>query len=197
MSVIYSPEKAAVEGHFHAGDVVVFELLPLSHIGFLMALPIHDNADFKKMKMRNVTEPINDLGKHCLRVWATDREQAITIQRVLIETQDEARRYVQQWFPSLVIRPEKEMHSWRYTETGPEPMHLDKYADRVVTPVIRLFINLDTKDRVWDILQQDVGSSQQVRRIWFPPGSAWLCDSQKVSHSIIYGRRGGMFSWES
>jgi hypothetical protein len=205
--VIFDPPDAEVARLFDACELIVFKSIRLSNFKALSELPIHDVALWKKMKSKNALLPFD--GKHPLRVWTTDAGRAKEIQAMLKKTEDEARGLMRRWFPKKKYGPE--MHSWRYTITKDEPLHFDVYAERVVSPVVRFFVNLDTEPRVWDIgttaVSKDSGTYDPgyrarinegpVQRVSFDPGDLWIVDSSRVSHAIIYGRRAAMFSFET
>lgn len=182
---------------------------PLTHLAALSTLPVHTVQRWKKLKSKIALEPVSDIRTHALSVWTRDPDRARGIQKILRETEDEVRACMMRWFPG--VRLGAEMHSWRYTLTQDEPLHFDVYADRVTTPVIRLFVNLDNEPRVWDVGPLDDGTDgfhdqgykarvlkeSATERISFAPGSAWLVDSERRAHAIIYGRRAAMFSFET
>ena len=208
--MIVDPPDSDVAGLFDAGELIVFKSVRLSHFTALSELPIHEVAIHKKLKSKNALPPIKSFDSgHPLRVWASTLERAVEIQSMLRETEDEIRGLMQRWFPEKKYGPE--MHSWRYTVTKDEPLHFDVYAERVVSAVIRIFVNLDTEPRIWDMgtvaLSKDSGvydpgyrariDDSPVKRVSFDPGDVWIVDSRRVSHAIIYGRRAAMFSFET
>lgn len=206
--MIVSPADSEVASHFSCCELVMWPTLSLTHIVALSRLPIHEVPLWKKLKSRDALEPISKISKHSLSVWTGDLQEALVIQKMLTQTENEIRALVRLWFPKAVLSVE--MHSWRYMVTENEPLHFDVYAERVKSPVIRVFINLDTIPRIWDIGPTDDGSDsfydpvykarilkKPTKRIEFAPGSAWLVDSRRVAHAIIYGRRAAMFSFET
>ena len=208
--MIVDPPDSDVAGLFDAGELIVFKSVRLSHFKALSELPVHEVEVQKKLKSKNALPEIKDFhDRHPLRVWTSSLGRALEIQAMLRETEEEIRGLMQRWFPEKKYGPE--MHSWRYTLTKDEPLHFDVYAERVVSSVIRLFVNLDTEPRIWDVgtvaLSKDSGvydpgyrariDDSPVQRVSFDPGDVWLVDSRRVSHAIIYGRRAAMFSFET
>ena len=203
------PPDADVARLFDACELIVFKSVRLAHFAALSALPIHDKALWKKLKSRDALAPIKVLDKHPLRVWTDSHKQAAAIQTMIRETEDDVRRRVRRWFPAKTLYAE--MHSWRFTVTKDEPLHFDVYAERVTSPVIRVFVNLDTEPRLWDVgtvaRGPDAGTYDPVykaridrepsERIAFDPGDVWIVDSRRVAHAIIHGRRAAMFSFET
>lgn len=206
--MIVSPADSEVAAHFGAGELVMWPALSLVHVDALARLPVHAVEKWKKLKSRDALAPVVAMGAHALSVWTRNTAEARVIQGILIDTQDEIRALVCAWFPSSTLGAE--LHSWRYTLTENEPVHFDVYADRVQRRVIRVFVNLDTVPRIWDVGPIDDGTDgffDQVykarvlkqpptERIEFAPGSAWIVDSQRFAHAIVYGRRAAMFSFE-
>lgn len=207
-----NPRGNAVEPLVREGHLVLFSSMPFTHLKVLRQLPIHSIERWKKFKSRDAlsrvtapNHPLFQLG------WAASIPAAERIQRVLRETEVEARNFMRGWFPSTQLYAE--LHSWRYTVTKDEPLHFDTYAERVTTPVLRLFVNLDTEPRVWDVgpisySEKDRGTFDPVykanvikdvpvERVEFPPGSAWVVESYRVAHAIIHGRRAAMFTFET
>ena len=208
--MIFDPPDSDVAELFDAAELIVFKSFRLSNFTALSELPVHRIALWKKLKSRDALAPIKSFDdKHALRVWTSKLERAVEIQAMVRETEDEIRGLMQRWFPEKKYG--HEMHSWRYTVTKDEPLHFDVYAERVVSSVIRLFVNLDTEPRIWDVgtvaLSKDSGvydpgyrariDDSPVQRVSFDPGDVWLVDSRRVSHAIIYGRRAAMFSFET
>lgn len=207
--MIISPPDSEVASLFRDGELVMWPKLTLKHMGELSRLPVHNVQRWKKLKSRDALSAVGDISNHALSVWTRDADEARIIQRMLKDTEDEMRAFVQSLFPTVKLGDE--MHSWRFTVTKNEPLHFDVYAERVRTPVIRIFLNLDDKPRVWDIGPLDDGSDGYMnaeyrarvllhatpKRFEFPPGSAWMVDSRRVAHAIIFGRRAAMFSWET
>lgn len=44
--------------------------------------------------------------------------------------------------------------SWRFTQTGPEPLHIDSFGEDGDFQWVRMFINLDAAPRVWSVGQR-------------------------------------------
>jgi hypothetical protein len=212
--VIYTaPPDSAVETLVRQGHLALFPDLPLSELELLRTLPMHAVERWKKLKSRDVLAPLPDAigDKHPISVWTRDKAQAQRIQTALRVTENEVRALMQRWFPSVQFKAE--LHSWRYTLTKDEPLHFDAYAERVKAPVLRLFLNLDTQPRVWDlgpiagseaergtydpVFKANLISGVPVERVEFAPGSAWIVESYRVAHAIIFGRRAAMFSFET
>ena len=48
----------------------------------------------------------------------------------------------------------KESVSWRFTATGPEPLHVDWFRPTDDLHYVRMFINIDEQPRVWSVSHQ-------------------------------------------
>lgn len=187
--MIINPPEQDIEQLFYANQLLYWpDFYKQIDYNYLSNLPIHENVRLKKFKSRELFKPIGRIEDHPLAVWASTVDEAKKIQNKLMETETYCYHLVKSWFPKTQLL--KAMHSWRYTLTENEALHLDKYDPRIVKPVVRLFINLDTHNRLWDV-------GKQATRIEFPPGSAWMVNSEQVEHAIIYGRRALMLSWET
>jgi hypothetical protein len=113
--------------------------------------------------------------------------------------------------------------TWRLTETVEEGMHFDVYSDGAPLKNrahrVKVFINIDSKPRVWhtsldlpgvlhtcrDRLPVEMPDDANVvndiidkfgvlkdlpfHRLSFPPMAAVISNSEVVSHEVVYGRR--------
>lgn len=206
----YNASASEVPTIYNRGGLIVWNNIRLSYLKDLQSFPVHSVEKWKKLKSRDALAPIGgDMKRHALQVWTMDKWAAEVIQRILRVTENEIRHLVNEWYGWE--RLGAELHSWRYTLTKNEPLHFDVYADRVDQKVLRVFVNLDTEERIWDVGPIDeigidakydpvykarVLKGVNVQRITFEPGTIWAVDSQRVSHAIIYGRRAAMFSYQ-
>jgi hypothetical protein len=208
MNLIRDPQDSDVQRLFFGDALLLFTEPRLTRLRELSALAIHAVERWKKMKSRDALATVKDLKAHPLSVWAKDRDSAAEIQSIMRQTEDEVRQYVRRWFDGVELGAE--LNSWRYTMTRDEPLHFDEYASRVNCVVVRVFVNLDTEPRIWNLgpvaTPEDSGTYDPIykarlskgpsSRLEFAPGQMWVVDSRRVAHAIIYGRRAAMFSYE-
>ena len=80
----------------------------------------------------------------------------------------------------------------RLSEIKEEEAHVDQYEP----DPLRVFVNIDNTHRVWRTTTQkyDLKGSPK-HEINFAPGTLWCCDTKKVIHQIVYGKRAVLFSF--
>jgi hypothetical protein len=161
----------------------------------------------------------DDYKQHILGAIVRSPKQARRLQELVVSVTEKMQAYVQTWFPGYRIvnadgatwrftRTEAESMHYDSYGTATDELHH-----------VRLFVNLDNQPRLWgvsypvsDILSQYCEQlrpafnmhpnllNAQLNKLlpWdelprhyvaFPPGSAWLVNSQIVAHEIIYGRK--------
>jgi hypothetical protein len=74
------------------------------------------------------------------------------IRQEIIRVTEDVRRFVHNLFETYRIQ--KESVSWRFTPTGPEPLHVDWFRPTDDLHYVRLFVNIDEEPRVWTISHQ-------------------------------------------
>ncbi len=141
------------------------------------------------------------------------------LQKLMVRVTQQVRTYVRTWFPMYEVVDDQSI-TWRLTQTESEPMHYDSYGvDPNDHHNVRVFINLDTKPRVWGLSRKvqdmikiyselmlpeknqhpNLFTAALTKKLpWdkiprtfvsFAPLNMWLVNSQVVAHEIIYGRR--------
>ena len=80
----------------------------------------------------------------------------------------------------------------RLSEIKEEEIHVDQYE----ADPLRIFVNIDNTHRVWRTTTQKYGLEKAPKHeISFAPGTLWCCDTKKVIHQIMYGKRAVLFSF--
>ena len=74
------------------------------------------------------------------------------LRREILRVTKEVCRFVRDVFEPYRIR--KESVSWRFTPTGPEPLHVDWFRPTDDLHYVRMFINIDEQPRVWTVSHQ-------------------------------------------
>ncbi|MAF25671.1 hypothetical protein CL634_08895 [bacterium] len=80
----------------------------------------------------------------------------------------------------------------RLSEIKEEEIHVDQYEDNP----LRIFVNIDNAHRVWRTTTAKYDLKKSAKHeISFAPGTLWCCDTKKVVHQIMYGKRAVLFSF--
>ena len=190
-------------------DYSLFDFDPLHH---------DDDNKLKKAKASDLMNSLDSWPDHALYAYTADIQTARKMQAAMDSCQEEIRRLFISIFPEITKMGS--LCTWRFTHTDNEEYHFDIYPDQQL--ILRAFYNLDQIDRVWgwghnalDALaatnmpaEQRVSSSiNKVLNEWienqphhivrFPQNCLWLCDSLKVAHQIISGRKMAAFTYNA
>jgi hypothetical protein len=93
-----------------------------------------------------------DIAKLMLTKFGRNPALYFKLRREILRVTEEVRRFLRDVFKPYLIR--KESVSWRFTPTGPEPLHVDWFRPTDDLHHVRLFINIDEQPRVWTVSHQ-------------------------------------------
>lgn len=99
----------------------------------------------KKINIKALRAPLTE-GSPVFQL-APSKSEASALQSMLIAADKAIVEIVKRWFPRY--RWIREENTYRFTETKNEDFHWDIYNQS--TPMVRAFVNLDRKPRVWGV----------------------------------------------
>jgi hypothetical protein len=153
------PDPQSVMASYEAGNVIAFPRsglrLPESAWQFLsgMPIPVSDSNFIKKAKLRSLLAPVTAETwgvTHVLRAFFTEADDARQLQALIQNVNEQLRLLVAHLFPKYKVVGEN--ITWRLTQTESEEMHYDSYGlDADPHHHVRVFVNLDTKPRLWGV----------------------------------------------
>jgi hypothetical protein len=148
-----------------------------------------------------------------------DRDTFERAAGALKSAHDEVLRIFDTCFPGY--QPFRLVPSVRLTRTLFENLHWDNHSIEDDFHQARIFVNLDTRPRLWNLSysftewmrafyrEHDLGrfagkdpnllitwmDNQPRHRVAFEPGEVWLGESRLVSHQIVYGESAMVYMW--
>ena len=197
---------------FEAGQILVWNALPLPQLERLRALPILTDPAMRKLKSAGLL-PVS-AKRQPWRSWARTDAEAWSLYRDGFQAAATwLNAFVAERFPRY--RFTGGMETWRFTETRDMEMHYDIYAARQQDLSLRLFVNVDDVPRTWalgpdllDFAEPNRGAlkgcatlneinvaltrllPQTGWPLWrIPPGTAFVVQAQRVAHQVVFGRR--------
>lgn len=148
--------KTELLRNYEAGKIILLKNSPLSiNYGLLNKLHLPKGRRFQKLSYKTLTYPKMykaDIAKLMLMKFSRTPVLYFKLRREILRITKEVRYFVHDVFKPYRIQ--KESVSWRFTPTGPEPLHVDWFRPTDDVHYIRMFINIDEQSRVWTVSHQ-------------------------------------------
>jgi hypothetical protein len=141
---------------YEAGKIILLRNSPLSiNYSLLNKLHLPKGRRFQKLSYKTLIYPKMykaDIAKLILTKFGRTPVLYFKLRREILRVTKEVCRFVRDVFEPYRIR--KESVSWRFTPTGPEPLHVDWFRPTDDLHYVRMFINVDEQPRVWTVSHQ-------------------------------------------
>jgi 3-deoxy-D-manno-oct-2-ulosonic acid (Kdo) hydroxylase len=148
--------KTELLRNYETGSVIILKNSPFSiDYGLLNKLYLPNGQQYQKLSYKTLIYPRMykaDIAKFMLTKFARTPVLYFKLRREILRVTKEVRLFVRDVFKPYRIR--KESVSWRFTPTGPEPLHVDWFRPTDDLHYVRMFINIDEQPRVWTVSHQ-------------------------------------------
>jgi 3-deoxy-D-manno-oct-2-ulosonic acid (Kdo) hydroxylase len=173
--------KTELLRNYETGSVIILKNSPFSiDYGLLNKLYLPKGQQYQKLSYKTLIYPRMykaDIAKFMLTKFARTPVLYFKLRREILRVTKEVRLFVRDVFKPYRIR--KESVSWRFTPTGPEPLHVDWFRPTDDLHYVRMFINIDEQPRVWTVSHQ---LEELIARNY---ATAELAELSSPSNSII------------
>ena len=148
--------KTELLRNYEAGKVIILKNSSFSiDYSLLNKLYLPNGRRFQKLSYKTLIYPRMykaDIAKLMLTKFGLTPVLYFKLRREILRVTNEICRFVRDVFEPYRIR--KESVSWRFTPTGPEPLHVDWFRPTDDLHYVRMFINIDEQPRVWTVSHQ-------------------------------------------
>ncbi len=139
--------------HYEAGDVILLKNPPFriaSDVFRRVSFP--PGVDYKKLHARSLTRPKlykPKVVKFLYGVFGADVVGYLRFRRAVRDLTAQLTEFCHQVFRTY--RFLQHDVNWRFTPTGPEPLHFDHLRSKDDRQYVRVFLNLDETPRIWRV----------------------------------------------
>lgn len=139
--------------HYESGKVIVLENTPFRiDYDLLNQVTIPEGRRFKKLTDRFFLQPKLYRpadAQAFLATFGVNPAFYFKVRREVQSVNAQVREFGKTLFSSYEFL-EWDV-SWRFTQTGPEDLHLDSFGNNEDFQYVRIFINIDQKPRIWNV----------------------------------------------
>jgi 3-deoxy-D-manno-oct-2-ulosonic acid (Kdo) hydroxylase len=142
--------------HYEAGDVILLKNAPFSiDYDLLNQVALPKGRRFQKLSDKFISYPKvyrSEVATFMLENFASRPLFYLKFRHEVRRVSHQVRDFLSTAFSRY--RLSKKGVSWRFTETGPESLHLDFFKPKADVDYLRLFINIDHQPRIWTMTHQ-------------------------------------------
>jgi hypothetical protein len=142
--------------YYEAGKIILLKNSPISiDYALLNKLHLPKGQRFQKLSYKTLIYPRmykTDIAKLMLMKFGRTPVLYFKLRQEILRVTKKVRRFVRDVFKPYRIQ--KESVSWRFTPTGPEPLHVDWFRPTDDLHYIRMFVNIDEEPRIWTVSHQ-------------------------------------------
>ena len=142
--------------HYEAGDLIILKNAPFKiDFELLNQVTVPEGKRFQKLSDKFIVYPKlykPEIARFMLENFAGRPLLYARFRHEVQRVSDDIRTFLRTVFRTYRIL--KTGVSWRFTETGPESLHVDYFNPKQDFDYLRLFINIDERPRVWTVSHQ-------------------------------------------